>query len=151
MASMAASVSSSLSTGSIPFAAARTRGCKPARSAAGTPTSSPMTAMGSGRANSAMKSTSPRGGQVVEQVVDQGSMAGPQALDLARRERARHQPAQAGVVRRVRQQHVVLGRVEEFAPAGAGVAEDARSRCPRCPCHVRAAGRAARPGTPRSR
>ena len=56
---MAASVSSSLSTGSIPLAAARTAGCSPARSAAGTPTSSPMTAMGSGSAKSAMNSTSP--------------------------------------------------------------------------------------------
>ena len=60
MASMDASTSSSLNTGSIPLAAARTKGCSVARSVAGTPTSSPMTSIGSGSANSAMKSTSPR-------------------------------------------------------------------------------------------
>ena len=123
---MAASVSSSLSTGSIPLAAARTAGCSSARSAAGTPTSSPMTAMGSGSAKSDMNSTSPLLGQVVEQVVDQRVDGRPQALDLARRERAGHQPAQPGVVGRVGQQHVVLGQLEELAPPRAGVAEDAR-------------------------
>ncbi len=64
-------------------------------------------------------------GQDVEQVVDQLVDGGPQTFHLARRERARHQPAQAGVIRRVRQQHVVLGRVEEFASAGAVIAEEA--------------------------
>ncbi len=47
-----------------------------------------------------------------------------EALHLARAERAGHQSAQPGVVRRIRHQHVVLGQLEELAASGPGAAED---------------------------
>ena len=72
MASMAASISSEARTGSMPRAAARTRGWRPDQSDDGTPTSSPMTAMGSGSAKSDMNSTSPFSAMTVEQAGDEG-------------------------------------------------------------------------------
>ena len=82
MAAIDASTSSSASIGSIPRAAARTSGCSSARSAAGTPTNSPITAIGKGSAKSRMNSTCPPG-QVLEQVAHQRVHGGAESLDLA--------------------------------------------------------------------
>ena len=81
----------------------RTSGWNWARSAAGTPSSSPMTFTGSGKANASMKSTSPL--EAVEQVVDHRGDRRTQRLHPARRERLADQPADAGVVGWVENQH----------------------------------------------
>ena len=118
---------------------------------AGTPTSSPMTAMGSGQRELGHEVDLALRGQAVEQIVDQLVDGRTQALDLAGRERARDQSAQPGVVRRVRQQHVVLGRRRGTRRGGC----PRRRRCPSSvssiPMPRPSRGRAARRGTPRSR
>ena len=147
----AASISSSPSTGSIPLAAARTCGCRRARSAAGH--AHQLADHGHGQRQRELGhelDVAPLG-EVVEQLLDQLVHGRPQALDLAGGERARDQPAQAGVVRRVRQSMLCCDGLEELAAAGCRRRRRSPSRCPRCPHHGRAAGHAARPGIPRSR
>ncbi len=64
----------------------------------------------------------------VEQVGHQLVHGRAEPLDLARRERTRHQAAQPGVVRRVGHQHVVLRGLEEFAAPRPVLTENAGGR-----------------------
>ena len=128
MAAIDASTSSSPSMGSMPRAAARTSGCSSARSPAGTPTNSPITAIGKGRAKSCMNSTCALSARSSSRSVTQRVHGRTKLLDLARRERTRDQTAEAGVVGRIGQQHVVRTCLEELTTPPPVVAEDAGRR-----------------------
>ena len=141
-------VSSSLSIGSMPLAAARTRAVgRPGRWRGRPPAHRPPR-WAAGRAKSAMNSTSPRASTVSSRpATSRARRAEP--LDLARGERPGPVGATGcGPVGRPSACCAVT--FEEFAAAGPASLK-CPSTCPRRLCHARAAGRATRPGTRRSR
>ena len=88
--------------------AARTRASNWFRSCAGTPSSSPITATGRGKASSRVTSTLwPHGRRSakVSEPLAQGHHMRAQGLDRSRRERTGDEAAQTGVVRGIEREH----------------------------------------------
>ena len=123
-----------------------------ARSAAGTPTNSPMTAIGQreGEVGHELDLARRRPGRSRSSST-RVWIGRAQPVDLAGGERPRDETPQACVIRRIGQEHVVLRRGRGTRPAGCPSHRRCRSTCPRRRCPDRGEGRAARPGTPRSR